>query len=78
MHAGLHDCRCDIDDLVAEGDRVVARYTTRGTHGGDLFGTPPSGRAVTMTGIEIYRLSNGRVAELWGEYDMSDVNGQAG
>ena len=73
LHTALHDCRNEIDDIVAEGDKVVVRYTTRATHGGDLFGVPASGRAVTLTGIEMYRLSNGKVAEMWAEYDMSEL-----
>jgi len=73
MHAGLHDCRNEIEDLVAEGDMVVARYTTRAIHGAELFGVPPSGRKVTLTGMEMYRLSNDKVAEFWGEYNMSEL-----
>jgi predicted ester cyclase len=42
---------------------------------GELFGIPPSGRPVTMTGMEVYRLVDGRVAEFWGEYDMSAITG---
>src|SRR5262245_5225114 len=44
------DTRHTIEDLVAEGDRVVARITARGTHSGELFGHPPTGRQVTLTG----------------------------
>jgi predicted ester cyclase len=43
-HAGLQECHNEIEDLIAEGDRVVVRYTTRAVHGGTLFGMPPSGR----------------------------------
>lgn len=73
MHAGLHDCHCEIEDLIAENGRVAVRYTARATHAGELFGVPPSGRTVTMTGIEIYRLAGGRVAEYWGEANMSEL-----
>ena len=75
VHAGLRDCRVEIHDLVAEGDRVVARFSTHAVHGGELFGIAPSGRPVSMTGIEWYRLEAGRVAEFWGEYDTSDMPG---
>ncbi len=74
MHAGLHDCRNEIEDLVAEGDLVVARYTTHAVHGGELFGVPPSGRKVRLTGMEMYRLANGKVEEFWGEYNVSDLS----
>jgi predicted ester cyclase len=73
MHAGLQECRNEIEDLIAEADRVAVRYTTHAVHGGTLFGIPPSGRRITMTGIEVYRVVDGRVAELWGEADMSQL-----
>jgi predicted ester cyclase len=73
FHAGLQDCRNEIEDLVAEGDRVAVRYTTRAVHGGTLFGIPPSGRRITLTGIEVYRVVDGQVAEMWGEADMSEL-----
>ena len=56
-----------IDDLIAEGDRVVARITARGTHTGELFGHAPTGRVVSLTGIAIYRLVEGRIVERWAE-----------
>jgi predicted ester cyclase len=73
MHAGLHDCHCEIEDLIAEKGRVAVRYTARATHVGELFGVLPSGRTVTLTGIEIYRLADGRIAEYWGEANMSEL-----
>jgi len=73
MHEALADCRCDLDDVIAEGDRVAVRYTTRARHVGELFGAAPSGRAVTFTGIEVFRLRDGRIVEYWGETNMSDL-----
>jgi steroid delta-isomerase-like uncharacterized protein len=61
------DVRHTIEDLVSEGDRVVARVTTRATHTGQLFGHPPTGRAVTLTGITIFRIVDGLIAERWAE-----------
>ena len=77
LHAALPDCASTVDDVIAEGDRVAVRYTTRATHTGELFGVAPSGRAVTMTGIEIYRFNGARIAEYWGEADMSALFGPA-
>jgi predicted ester cyclase len=57
-----------LEDLVAEGDRVVARIRAQGTHTGELFGHPPTGRKVTLTGITIYRLRGGRIVERWAEH----------
>jgi steroid delta-isomerase-like uncharacterized protein len=61
------DTRHTIEDLVAEGDRVVARIHARGTHTGELFGHPPTGQVVTLSGISIYRLAEGKIVERWTE-----------
>ncbi len=63
----LPDTRHTIEDLIAEGDRVVARISARGTHTGEIFGQPPTGRVVTLSGIVIYRILEGRIAERWAE-----------
>ncbi len=55
------DMRWDIEDMLAEGDKVVARTTMTGTHGGDFFGIPATGRTVRVTGIHILTLSNGQI-----------------
>ena len=56
-------------DEVAEGDKVVTRYTTRGTQLGSFMGMPPTGKYVTVTGIAIARFANGKVVEEWGNAD---------
>jgi predicted ester cyclase len=56
----------------------VARFKTHEVHTGELFSVPPSGRTITMTGMEMYRLSGDKIAELWGEYNVSELFGQAG
>lgn len=58
-----------IDDLVAEGNKVVARTTMTATHTGDFFGIRPTGYAVTLAGVHILRLDEGRIAEHWGSND---------
>ena len=57
-----------VDDLVAEGDRVVARVTMSGTHRGEYAGMPGSGRAVRAEGIEIFRIARGKIAEGWSRF----------
>ena len=59
-----------IDDMFAENDLVVIRMTWRGTHLGDFYGIPASGKQITCTSIGIDRLENGKVVEGWGELDM--------
>lgn len=58
-----------IEDMIAEGDKVVARTLMRATHQGDFFGIPPTGRRVEMAGIHILRISGGKIVEHWGSND---------
>jgi steroid delta-isomerase-like uncharacterized protein len=57
------------DAIFAEGDKVVVRWTGRGTHRGDLMGIPASGNSVKFSGVTIYRIADGRIAESWWAYD---------
>jgi predicted ester cyclase len=58
------DARWTIQELIAEGDRVVSRWTMTGTHAGPLFDLPATGHAVAWTGIDIVRVADGQVAEV--------------
>jgi predicted ester cyclase len=69
LRAGFPDLREEILDLVAERDRVVARYIERGTHLGDFMGAAPTGRAYEKHGFALYRIENGRLAEVWVQED---------
>lgn len=70
LYRAVPDWRVVIDDVVAEGDKVVVRWTGRGTHLGEWNGSPPTGRQVTTTGIDIERFVDGRIVEENGEVDM--------
>jgi predicted ester cyclase len=61
--------------VLVDGDRVVVRGTDRGTHRGDFMGFPASGREVTTTWIEIFRMENGKAAESWLESDSATLRG---
>lgn len=65
VHAGLPDVRITIDDVLGDGDRTAVRFTVHGTHRGELFGVPASGREVTNETILIQRHANARIAEAW-------------
>jgi len=65
-------------DLTAEADKVVARYTWSGTHQGEFQGIPPTGKQVTVTGITIYRLVDGKIAEQWWQEDVLGLMQQLG
>jgi predicted ester cyclase len=64
------DLHVTIEDLIAEGDKVVARNTVTGTHQGEYLGVAPTGRAVTYNEIFIFRFVNGMIAETWGVVDV--------
>lgn len=78
FHQGFPDWRETIDDVVAEGDRVVIRVTGSGTHRGEFQGIPPTGRQVAATGVGIGRIENGRIAETWAAYDALGMMQQLG
>ncbi|HWC64708.1 MAG TPA: ester cyclase, partial [Thermoanaerobaculia bacterium] len=59
-YSSFPDLKRPVEDLVAEGDKVVARWSSVGTHSGDFMGTPPSGKTVRTTGITIFRLADGK------------------
>ena len=61
--AAFPDWHTTIDDMVAEGDRVVVRITSNGTHRGEMQGIPATGKPVTQYAIVIYRLTNGKIVE---------------
>jgi steroid delta-isomerase-like uncharacterized protein len=68
--AAFPDFRADIEDLIAEGDKVVARMIFRGTHtGSEFMGIPPSGQSFAFTATAIFRIANGKIVEHWGEED---------
>ncbi len=62
-----------VDDVIAEGDKVVLRWTQAGRHIGPIFGRPATDRTFRTTGIEIWRVENGKLAEHW---DAVDIFGQ--
>ena len=67
-----------VEDVIAEGDRVVVRWTHAGTHSGSFLGIPPTGRSFDMAGIDIYRIENDRMAEHWHVVDQLTMLQQLG
>ena len=76
--AAFPDYHVEVHDLIAEGDRVGVRYTVTGTHQGEFFGVPASGIGVTMKGINLYRLDQGKIVEVHHSYDLLGVGQQIG
>ena len=82
MRAAFPDLHYDIEDLVAEGDTVVARWRMTGTHEGDLVGPtmtiPPTGKSIDIWGMNMYRIRDGMAEEIWERFDMMEFLGQLG
>ena len=72
------DLHFTIDDQIAEGDKVVTRWTGNGTHQGELAGMPATGKSSTVTGIAVNRIANGKIAESWGIFDQFGMMQQLG
>jgi predicted ester cyclase len=67
-----------VHDVIAEGDRVVVRWTNAGIHSGEFLGIPPTGRSFDIACIDIYRIENGRMAEHWHVVDQLTMLQQLG
>ena len=76
--AAFPDLHMAIDLQIAEGDKVVNRWTTRATHRGNLMGIPPTGKQVTVTGTHIARIVGGKIVEEWGNMDALGMMQQLG
>ena len=72
------DLHFTVEDMIAEGDTVLARFTTRGTHQGNLMGIPPTGKQMSGTGMFIDRIVNGKGVEQWFNTDDLGLMQQLG
>lgn len=70
FHAVFPDLHIALDDVIAAGDRIAARWTATGTHREELAGIPATGRSVRWGGIDVYRLDEGMIAEWWRNDDF--------
>ena len=78
LHRAFPDLHVTVEDVIAEGDKVVARNSVTGTHLGEYMGVPPTGKSVTYNEIFIGRFVNGRIAETWGIVDVLSQMRQLG
>jgi steroid delta-isomerase-like uncharacterized protein len=78
LHRAFPDLHIEINDLIAEGDKVVSRNTVTGTHQGDYMGLAPTGRSVTYDEIFVFRFADGRIVETWGVVDVAAQMRQLG
>ncbi len=78
MRGGFPDIQWTLEEMVAEGDKVAARFTMRGTHRGAFLGVPPTGKAIAVQAMNIYRLRGGQFVEERGQPDMLGLLQQIG
>jgi len=78
FRAAFPDAHLHVEDLVAEGDRVSGRWTVHGTQKGELMGIPATGKTIQISGIDIWRVENGLLAEHWDSWDQMGMMQQLG
>ena len=78
LRSAFPDFRATIEDMVAEGDKVVLRMTWTGTHKGEFMGVPPTGKSVSFGVIDVLRVAEGKFVEHWGQMDSMSLMQQLG
>ena len=78
MRAGFPDIQWTLDEMIAEGDKVAARFTMRGAHKGTFFGVPASGKKIEVKAMNFYRLAEGKIVEEHGQPDLLGLLQQIG
>ena len=78
MREGFPDIQWTLEEMVAEGDKVAARFTMQGTHQGAFFGVPPTGKTIVVQAMNFYRLSGGQLVDEHGQPDMLELLQQIG
>ncbi len=78
MRSGFPDIQWTLDDMVAEGEQIAARFTMRGTHQGAFFGVPPTGKSIEVKAINFYRFLTGQIIEEFGQPDLLGLMQQIG
>jgi steroid delta-isomerase-like uncharacterized protein len=78
FRSAIPDLKIVVEDMIAEGDKVVLRYTLEGTHEGELFGVPPTGQRLSIKSISVERVSEGKIREHWRVTDSLDMMQQLG
>lgn len=78
MFSGIPDAHIEVEDYFATGNKVASRWTLSGTHDGELFGRPATGESFEITGLAIFRMEDGLIAEKWYQQDDLGMFQQAG
>ena len=73
LREAFPDIKYTVEDMIEEGDKIVARWTAQGTHKGSFMGIPSTGKQVAFSGIEIIRIKDGKAVEEWEELDRAGL-----
>lgn len=78
VHAAFPDWRVRVEDIVAEGNTVAVRWIGRATHQGPFYGIPPTGKKISVCGINIYKIENDKISQEWEQMDSLGMLQQLG
>jgi steroid delta-isomerase-like uncharacterized protein len=78
MRGGFSDVQWTLEETIAEGDNIAARFTMRGTHDGAFFGVPASGKKIEVRAMNFYRFADGKIVEEYGHPDLLGLLQQIG
>ena len=78
LRTAFSDFHITVKDQIAEGDKVVTRFSVRGTHQAEFAGVPASGRSITVTAVNVHRVSGGQIQEAWLNWDALGMMQQLG
>ncbi len=78
FHNAFPDSQLALEQLIADGDKVVDHASLRGTHTGSLLGIPPTGKPVLIEASDVYRIANGKIVEIWHIEDILGIMQQIG
>jgi steroid delta-isomerase-like uncharacterized protein len=78
MRSGFPDIQWSLEEMISEGDRVAARFIMKGTHKGEFFGVPATGKPITVQAMNFYKLSGDQIIEEYGQPDIFGLMRQIG
>ncbi len=78
IRGAFPDAKITHHETITEGDKVTLRWSMTGTQDGEMFGVPPTGKSVNITGIDIFRIASGKIVEMWQNWDQMGMMQQLG
>ena len=76
FRAAFPDLHYTVDEAIVAGDKVTTRWTAAGTHQGEFFGNPATQKSITMLGITVFQVDDGKIVKLWNVWDLAGLLGQ--